>query len=127
MPNLVPFGPQAATCIRFEGCTHTRTHTRTHAHIYVECLFSLYSEVRDIDANTSQLDSGCMDHAVALAGLVTYIEEAHIYGRSRDTNVCDGRPGSSIDHHDLTAWNNRDQTCSLDQTEEPDCRYCPDL
>ena len=27
VPNLVPIGPQAATCIRPEGYTHTQTHT----------------------------------------------------------------------------------------------------
>ena len=27
VPNLVPIGPQTATCVRLEGYTHTRTHS----------------------------------------------------------------------------------------------------
>ena len=29
VPNLVPIGPQAATCIRPEGHTHRQTHTHS--------------------------------------------------------------------------------------------------
>ena len=32
VPNLVPIGPQAATCIRREGYTHRQTDRQTHTH-----------------------------------------------------------------------------------------------
>ena len=38
VPNLVPIGPQAKTCIRLKGYTqrytHLHTHTHTHAHAH---------------------------------------------------------------------------------------------
>ena len=36
VPNLVPIGPQAATCIPSEGYTHTHTHTDTHTLSYID-------------------------------------------------------------------------------------------
>ena len=36
VPNLVPIGPQTATCIRLEGYTHTHTHTHTLSYIDIE-------------------------------------------------------------------------------------------
>ena len=36
VPNLVPIGPQAATCIRPEGYTHTHRQTHTHSPIIDE-------------------------------------------------------------------------------------------
>ena len=41
VPNLVPIGPQATTCIASEGYTHrhtdTHTHTHTHSHSPIRC------------------------------------------------------------------------------------------
>ena len=36
VPNLVPIGPQTATCIRLEGYTHTHTHTHTLSYIDID-------------------------------------------------------------------------------------------
>ena len=36
VPNLVPIGPQAATCIRPEGYTHTQTDTHTLSYIDID-------------------------------------------------------------------------------------------
>ena len=36
VPNLVPIGPQATTCIPSEGYTDTYSHTHTHAPIDTE-------------------------------------------------------------------------------------------
>ena len=44
VPNLVPIGPQTATCIRLERIkthTHARTHTRTHTHTHLYRYFFL--------------------------------------------------------------------------------------
>ena len=80
------------------------------AKYHIKWLVSLYNKVRDADAKTAEPDPGRMNHAVALAELVTYMEEA------RGMRVRVGRPGSSIHHQDGTSWNNHDRTCSLDQT-----------
>ena len=71
---------------------------------------SVQQQVRYADAKTAEPDPDRMNHAVALAELVTYMKEA------RGTRVRVGRPGSSIHHQDGTTWNNHDRTCSLDQT-----------
>ena len=36
VPNLVPIGPQAATCIRPEGYTHRQTDRQTHTLSYID-------------------------------------------------------------------------------------------
>ena len=46
------------------------------AKYHIKCLVSLYNKVRDADAKTAEPDPDRMNHAVALAELVTYIEEA---------------------------------------------------
>ena len=46
------------------------------AKYHTKCLVSLYNKVRDADAKTAEPDPDRMNHAVALAELVTYIEEA---------------------------------------------------
>ena len=43
VPNLVPIGPQAATCIPSEGYTHTDTHTLS----YIDILAGLPGFARD--------------------------------------------------------------------------------
>ena len=71
------------------------------AKYHIKWLFSLYNKVRDADAKTAEPDPDRMNHAVALAELVTYIEEA------RGTRVRVGRPGSSITP---PGWNNLEQS-----------------
>ena len=39
VPNLVPIGPQATTCIPSEGYTHTYTHTHTLSYIDIDTIF----------------------------------------------------------------------------------------
>ena len=46
------------------------------AKYHTKCLVSLYNKVRDADAKTVEPDPDRMNHAVALAELVTYIDEA---------------------------------------------------
>ena len=46
------------------------------AKYHTKCLVSLYNKVRDTDAKTAEPDPDRMNHAIALAELVTYIEEA---------------------------------------------------
>ena len=42
VPNLVPIGPQAATCIRPEGYTHTQTDTHTLSYIDIDITYSAF-------------------------------------------------------------------------------------
>ena len=46
VPNLVPIGPQTATCIRLEGYTHTHTHTLSYIDIDIFYLLSLSAWVK---------------------------------------------------------------------------------
>ena len=41
VPNLVPIGPEMATCIRLEGYTHTHTHTHTLSYIDIDRLVNM--------------------------------------------------------------------------------------
>ena len=41
VPNLVPIGPQVATCIRPEGYTHRQTDTHTLSYIDIDDMATL--------------------------------------------------------------------------------------
>ena len=81
-------------------------------------LVSLFNEVRNTDAKMAEPGSDRLNHAIAIAEQVTYSEDARM-DALRGTSVRGGRSGSSIRHQDGTAWNNHDQTCSLETIEEP--------
>ena len=61
-----------------------------------------------------------MNHAVALAELVTCIEEANT-----DALVAPVFVFADLVHDYGTTWSNRDRTCSRDQTEEPEFEILP--
>ena len=62
VPNLVPIGPQAATCIRPEGYTHRQTdrQTDTHTLSYIDIDLLLYRDGLKIAHSNSILAICCI-------------------------------------------------------------------
>ena len=48
------------------------------AEYHIKCLLSLYNRTREAKASTTKSDVDALNHAIAIAELVSFIEEARI-------------------------------------------------
>ena len=68
VPNLVPIGPQPATCIRLEGYTHTHTHTHTLSYIDIDLIFNTSTRPPHFTDHTQNCSVHCICNRISRAG-----------------------------------------------------------